>query len=163
MKVVLVDLDRCIACRSCEQACLFQQADLNRGWSSNIFVRLDMEQRRIYTGTCLQCDPALCMEACPVGGITRDPETGAVIVDKAACIGCGTCVAACIFGYMHLDPFLEKATKCDLCGGNPKCVQVCMAKALHYGSIDTLEELKRKQADLRLGFRAVPAGGDGRP
>jgi len=160
MNVVFVELDRCIACLSCEQACLFQQADRNRGWNSNIFVSVDIERRRIHAGTCLQCEPALCMEACPVDGITRDPETGAVIVDKEICIGCGTCVAACLYGYMHLDPFLQKATKCDLCGGNPKCVQVCMAKALHFGSIDSLEELKRKRTDLRLGLHAVPVDKD---
>ena len=156
MKVVFVELDRCIACLSCEQVCLFQQADRNRGWRPNIFVNVDMERRRIYTGTCLQCEPALCMEACPVDAIKRDPETTAIVIDKEECLGCGECVEACPFGYMHLDESLRKATKCDLCGGNPKCVQMCMARALHFGSINSLAELKRKQTDKRLGLRAVP-------
>ena len=97
------------------------------------------------------------MEACPVDAIKRDPETTAVVVDKEICIGCGDCVEACPFGYMHLDDYLQTATKCDLCGGNPKCVQVCMARALHFGSIDSLAELKRTQTGLRLGLRAVPS------
>jgi len=156
MKVVFVELDRCIACLSCEHACLFQQAELKKGDSPNIFVNLDMDRRRIYTGTCLQCETALCMEVCPVSALTRDPETEAVVVDKEKCLGCGMCVTACPFGYMHLDESLRKATKCDLCGGNPKCVQMCMARALHFGSINSLAELKRKQTDLRLGLHAVP-------
>jgi Fe-S-cluster-containing dehydrogenase component len=130
------------------------------GWSPNIFVSVDMERRRIYTGTCLQCETALCMEVCPVNAIKRDPETSAVVVDKETCLGCGMCVTACPFGYMQLDDSLQKATKCDLCGGNPKCVQMCMAKALHFGSINSLAELKRKQSDLRLGIRAMPADKD---
>jgi carbon-monoxide dehydrogenase iron sulfur subunit len=160
MNVVYVELDRCIACLSCERACLFQQAARNMGWSPNIFIRVDMERRRIYAGTCLQCETALCLEACPVNAIKRDPETTAVVVDDVICLGCGMCVAACPFGYMHLDDSFRKATKCDLCGGNPKCVQMCMAKALHFGSINSLAERKRKQTDLRLGLRAVPAQKD---
>ena len=157
MNVVFVELDRCIACLSCEQACLFQQMDRNRAWRPNIFVNVDMERRRIYTGTCMQCEPALCMEACPVDAIKRDPQTAAIVVDKEICTGCGECVEACPFGYIHLDGYLQTAIKCDLCGGNPKCVQVCMAKALHFGSIDSLAEFKRSQDDLKLGLRAVPA------
>ncbi|MBC2710449.1 MAG: 4Fe-4S dicluster domain-containing protein [Desulfosarcina sp.] len=156
MNVVFVELDRCIACLSCEQACQFQQAERNRGWSPNIFVNVDIDRRRIYAGTCLQCETALCMEVCPVSALTRDPETAAVIVEEEICLGCGLCVAACPFGYMQIDESLGKATKCDLCGGNPRCVQMCMAKALHFGSINSLAELKRKQTDLRLGLRAVP-------
>ena len=160
MNVVYVELDRCMACFSCQQACQFQQIDRNMGCSPNIFVDVDMERRRIFTGTCLQCETALCMEVCPVNAIQRDPETSAVVIDQETCLGCGMCVAACPFGYMHMDGSLQKATKCDLCGGNPKCVQMCMAKALHFGSINSLAERKRKQSDLRLGIRAMPADRD---
>jgi len=59
-----------------------------------------------------------------------------------------------------MDDSLGKATKCDLCDGTPKCVQMCMAGALHFGSINSLAEHKRKQTDLRLGLRAVPVHKD---
>ena len=88
--------------------------------------------------------------------LTRDPQTAAIIVEKEICLGCGLCVAACPFGYMQLDEPFRKATKCDLCGGNPTCVQVCMAEALHFENINSLAERKRKQADVRLGLRAIP-------
>ena len=156
MNVVYVELDRCIACFSCEQACQFHQAEQDSSMSPNIFVHVDIERRRINTGTCLQCETALCMEVCPTNAITRDPQTSAVVVDKENCLGCGICVAACPFGYMQIDDTCCKATKCDLCGGDPKCVQMCMAKALHFGSINSLAEHKRNHVDLRLGLRAVP-------
>ena len=155
MNVVFVELDRCIACLSCQRACQFQQADRNSGWAPNIFIHVDMDRRIIYTGTCLQCETAPCMDVCPVSALTRDPVTAAVIVDKKTCLGCGLCVAACPFGYMQLDEPLRIATKCDLCGGDPRCVQMCMARALHFGSINSLAELKRKHTDLRLGLRAI--------
>lgn len=160
MNVVFVELNRCIACLSCERACLFQQAKQKKGWSPNIFVNVDMDRRRIQTGTCLQCKNALCMDVCPVDAIKHDPETAAVIVDKEICHGCGLCVTACPFGYMQIDNSIQRATKCDLCGGNPKCVQMCMARALHFGSIKSLAELKHKQADLHIGLRAVMAHED---
>ncbi len=162
MNVVYVELDRCIACLSCEKACLFQQASQNLGWSPNIFVRVDMDRRRIYAGTCLQCETALCLEVCPVSAISRDPQTSAVIVDRKTCLGCGMCVAACPFGYMQLEESSGKATKCDLCGGTPKCVQMCMARALHFGSMNSLAERKREKVDLRIGLRAVPVVKDDR-
>ena len=161
MNVVYVELDRCIACLSCERACLFYHADQHSGWSPNIFVHVDMERRRIHAGTCPQCENALCAEVCPVDAIKRDPETKALVVDKHVCLGCGMCVAACPLGYMNLDTSFGKATKCDLCGGTPKCVQMCMAGALHFGSINSLAERKRRQTDLRLGLRAIPAHKDG--
>lgn len=162
MKVVCVELDRCMACLSCERACQFQQIKRTRGkgWLPNIFVAVNIRQRRIYTGTCLQCETALCLSVCPVSALTRDPQTTAVIADKNVCIGCGMCVLACPFGYMQLDEALQKATKCDLCGGHPVCVQMCMAGALHFCSLDALAEHKRQHADLRLGLRAVQDAGD---
>ena len=96
------------------------------------------------------------MDVCAVDAIKRNPVTGAVLVDRDICVGCGMCVSACPFGYMHLEEFLGKACKCDLCGGNPVCVQMCMAKALHFGSLASLADRKRHQTDLRLGLRAIP-------
>lgn len=160
MNVVIVEIDRCIGCFSCQRACQFHQMERNRSWSPNIFVNIDMDRRRIFTGTCLQCETAICMDVCPVGALKRDPDTAAVVVQKSVCLGCGMCVAACPFGYMQLDESVRTATKCDLCGGNPICVQVCMAKALHFESINTLAERKRKQADIRLGLRAIPEDKD---
>jgi Fe-S-cluster-containing dehydrogenase component len=156
MNIVFIEIDRCIACHSCERVCFFHQTEAHHGYSTNIFVHVDMDQRRIFTATCRQCEVAMCMKVCPSGALSRDLHTHAVVVDKTRCIGCGLCVAACPFGSVQIDGVLRVATKCDLCGGHPRCVDVCMAKALHFGSINELAERKRKLTDLRLGIRAVP-------
>jgi carbon-monoxide dehydrogenase iron sulfur subunit len=158
MKVVFVEIERCIACLSCERVCFFHQAKSHQGHASNIFVHVDMDHRRIFTATCRQCEVAMCMKVCPSGALSRNPRTHAVVVDTNRCIGCGLCVTACPFGSVQLDGMQRVATKCDLCGGNPRCVQVCMAKALHFGSINELAELKRKRMDLKLCVRAIPEG-----
>ena len=156
MKIVYVELDRCIACLSCQQACQMQQAAKGNGDHAGIYVNVDMDRRQIFTGTCLQCETPRCMEVCPIDALTRDAATGAIVVAKDLCFGCGLCVDACPFGYMRLDDDIFKAVKCDLCNGNPVCVQVCMAEALHFGNIEQLSQKKRQHPGLRLGLRALP-------
>lgn len=160
MNVVFIEIDRCIACLSCERVCFFHQSEAHQRHAAGIFVHVDMDLRRIFTVTCRQCEVAICMKVCPSGALSRDPLTHAVVVDQSRCIGCGMCVAACPFGSVQLDAMQRVATKCDLCGGHPRCVDVCMAKALHFGSINELAELKRKRTDSRFGIRAVPLGVD---
>ena len=163
MKIVYVELDRCIACLNCERACLFHKAEQRAGSTANIFVSVDMDQRRIIAGTCMQCETALCMAACPVDALSRDPLTSAVVVDRQACVSCGMCTFACPYGFMNLDNSSHSATKCDLCDGDPRCVQVCMAGALHFDSIESLVERRHEKPDTHLGLRAVSNGGDAQP
>ena len=163
MKIIYVELDRCIACLNCERGCLFHKIEQHAGSTTNIFVSVDMDQRRIFAGTCLQCETALCMAACPVDALTRDPLTSAVVVDAQACVSCGMCIIACPYGYINLDASLRRATKCDLCGGDPRCVQVCMAGALHFDSIQSLVECRQKNPDMHLGLRAVSNEGNAEP
>jgi Fe-S-cluster-containing hydrogenase component 2 len=95
--------------------------------------------------TCQQCETALCLEVCPTAALSRNPETGAVIVDETACVGCKMCVHACPFGCIHFEGRRRVAAKCDLCSGNPKCVQNCIAHALHYADINDLAAYKREK------------------
>lgn len=74
---------------------------------------------------CAQCMDYPCIEACPVKALSKDPNTGAVIVDREACISCGACIRACPGKVPTLHPGDNKANICDLCGGEPKCVEVC--------------------------------------
>ena len=155
MNIVYVELNRCIACLNCERACSFQKWEHRLGSTANIFVSVDMDRRRIFAGTCLQCETALCMDVCPVDALTRDPVTSAVVVDNRTCLSCGMCIIACPYGRMDLDESSRKATKCDLCGGDPRCVQMCMARALHYGDIESLVEHRKDNPGLQVGLRAV--------
>ncbi len=50
---------------------------------------------------------------------------GVVVIDEQKCIGCKQCVQACPFGAIQMHPVTKKAIKCDLCGGKPKCVEIC--------------------------------------
>lgn len=51
--------------------------------------------------------------------------TGAVLVDREKCIGCGKCIEACPGRIPFLHPGDKKAVICDLCDGDPECVKAC--------------------------------------
>ena len=87
----------------------------------------------VYQDTCRQCaHPVPCANACPQGAIRVDPKTGARYVDEDKCIGCGLCQKACPWDMMSFDREKQKASKCFLCDGEPKCVKACPAAALTY-------------------------------
>lgn len=75
---------------------------------------------------------AFCASACPQGAIQVDPKTGARVVVKERCIGCHLCEKACPWDMMSFDDEENKASKCFLCNGDPKCVKACPAAAIRY-------------------------------
>lgn len=150
MKIIVVEQDRCLACRNCEQVCSFQGSGGFKHENANIWVHMDMDERTIFTMTCQQCETAVCLEICPTSAIRRNPTTRAVVVDEAICVGCKMCVNACPFGCIHFHGLRRVAAKCNLCDGDPECVKNCMSKALHYRDINELAAVKRKKTDRTI-------------
>jgi len=89
----------------------------------------------------MQCEVPYCATVCPSKAISKNSETGVVKVSKKKCTGCKMCLTACPFGAMGFVDNL--AIKCDLCGGQPSCVEFCQAKALTYGLPDDISGAKR--------------------
>lgn len=163
MKVVFVEQDRCLACRNCERICSFQESGGFKRENTNIWVHIDLDQRTIFTMTCQQCETAACLEICPTGAISRDPQSRAVTVDDSICVGCKMCVTACPFGSIHFEGKRRIAAKCNLCHGNPQCVVNCMAGALHFGDINDLAAIKRLKTDKTLVKTTLFHKGEYRP
>jgi Fe-S-cluster-containing hydrogenase component 2 len=88
---------------------------------------------RLIGETCLQCQhPVPCMTACPNGAIEVVPPINARVINTSKCKGCKTCLKACSWAMTSFDEETQKATKCDLCGGDPQCVKICPSGALTY-------------------------------
>jgi CRP-like cAMP-binding protein/Fe-S-cluster-containing hydrogenase component 2 len=129
--VLLIDMRSCTGCDDCVRAC----ADTHEG--APRFIRQGtMYEHWNVPVACYQCSDPVCMIGCPTGAITRPLGGIEVMIDEAACIGCGNCVRRCPWGNIIAVPRetpqagrqLDLATKCDLCVGRaegPACVQMC--------------------------------------
>ena len=147
-KVIQVDIEKCVGCRTCEEACSLKNTGKSHLTRSRIRV-VSYEKRGEFHNfvpmVCQQCSTPLCMEACPVVAISKNPETGAMIVNEDKCVGCRVCTVACPIGGVSMDPVTNVALKCDLCNGDPECVKYCEPKAIEYVSRDKLD-IKNKRA-----------------
>ncbi len=82
---------------------------------------------------CRQCGNAPCVAACPEGALGRDVSTGAVTWDGDLCKRCWTCSSACPFEAVLGEECGDSPRICDLCGGEPRCVEVCPRGVLSFG------------------------------
>ncbi len=74
---------------------------------------------------CNQCREPVCEEHCPTGAIRKDPDDGVVRINQNKCLGCGLCSLMCPYGGISYNPESRKTAKCDLCDGQPECVDIC--------------------------------------
>lgn len=133
--VLVCDESLCAGCMNCMFACTLNK----EGAASLNLARIQMNVHtqaafHIAAQPCLQCVDPQCLRFCPVGAITVDEKTGARVIQDQLCIGCRTCIDACPYDIprIRFDSVRKKATKCDLCGGDPACVKMCPSGALKY-------------------------------
>ena len=131
-KMLNIVPDKCTGCMQCELACSWVQTGTFQPSKSVMRVSVFDEEASYAPYTCLQCDEAWCMNACPVNAIVVDEPTGAKLVVDSLCIGCHLCTIACPFGTVFTLPESNKASKCNLCGGDPACVASCPTDAIEY-------------------------------
>jgi Fe-S-cluster-containing hydrogenase component 2 len=103
---------------------------------------------------CAQCHDYPCVAACPVNALSVSEETIAVLVDAAACTGCGQCIPACPGQVPFLHPATNTAVICDLCDGAPECVAVC--QEARFDALVALRERKDRVNMNRKLFAQPP-------
>ena len=161
---LMIDLERCTGCKSCEAACKQTNA-LGPNTYRNRVMWFDEQQQPgddrhparldFLTVTCQQCERPACLRACPVNpkAISKDPVTGVVAVDSDRCTGCGECALACPYGAIGYNAEKHHAVKCDLCAERrardlgPACAAVCPTRAISYGT--RAEHLEHAQDEQR--------------
>ena len=128
--------DKCTGCMQCELACSWVQTGTFQPSRSVIRVNVFDEEASYAPYTCVQCDEAWCMNACPVNAIAVDAATGAKVVLDKVCVGCHLCTIACPFGTVFTLPGTDKASKCNLCGGQPACATACPTEAITFKDVN---------------------------
>ena len=131
-KMLIIDYKRCHGCGVCESFCASREAAPAGASAACIrSIAWDLEGWGAPV-TCQHCEEPVCLAVCPQDAIYRDEELGRVLVDYERCIGCHLCLSACPFGSIGFDGAAKKVVKCDLCGGEPVCVDLCSYGALLY-------------------------------
>jgi Fe-S-cluster-containing hydrogenase component 2 len=158
--VRLRQLDLCIDCKQCEEAC-----EERHGAGRLVLGGFELGLLD-FVFTCRTCTDARCLSPCEHDAIKRDPKTGEIRIVEDRCIGCSLCALSCPYGAIdmvnvsepevpsfrpRLKQRLEKAgklgfgpgkgrkaparriaNKCDHCAGHgdQACVAACPTGAL---------------------------------
>lgn len=129
MKALVVDPVKCTGCHRCELWCSIRHEGVNNPSKARVHV-IRREPMLDVPLVCLHC--GVCIKSCPLGCISFDKKTCAVVIDEENCSKCGKCIASCPNGMITRAGSERKVVKCDLCGGDPACVKHCREKAIEY-------------------------------
>jgi Fe-S-cluster-containing dehydrogenase component/formate-dependent nitrite reductase membrane component NrfD len=141
----VIDHRKCIGCHACTVACKEEnQVPLGafRTWVKYVEKGTFPHTRRYFSVLrCNHCDAAPCVTICPTVALYRRAD-GVVDFDGARCIGCKSCMQACPYDALYIDPSTNTAAKCNYCahrlevGLEPACVIVCPERAIIAGDLD---------------------------
>jgi carbon-monoxide dehydrogenase iron sulfur subunit len=148
-KFVSGDPPKCVGCCVCEYVCSMEHEKTYNPTKSRIrVVRLNPFINVAIA--CRLCEDPQCITACPREALLQSEETGVIMVDEKMCNGCAWCVEACNFGSIQLHPERRGVFVCDLCEGDPQCVEWCPEEALDFITEDVLAQKARISATKKL-------------
>jgi Fe-S-cluster-containing hydrogenase component 2 len=139
-KFVAVDPSKCTGCGICEYVCTLEKSELLRNPLRSRIRIIHLAPLLNAAMTCRFCKDAPCIRACPEKALTQSETSGVIIVDERKCNACDWCIQACPYGGIALHPDKRIVVACDLCGGEPKCVEFCPEEALELVSDDKAAE-----------------------
>ncbi|MBY8986096.1 MAG: 4Fe-4S dicluster domain-containing protein [Candidatus Lokiarchaeota archaeon] len=150
-RVLLVKQENCKGCHLCELACSSAKEGEFIPSHSRIWVVTNGLKGWSRPIICLQCEDPMCMAVCSAEAIhktTTSQGDTIISIDKEKCIGCYQCIVACPFGAIE---FLknQKATKCDLCGGSPACVEFCFYDCIKFVELSD-EDYQRRLKKIKV-------------
>ena len=144
----VIDNRKCIGCHACTTACKSEHevpVGVNRTWVKQVEKGEFPDTRRLFSVMrCNHCTDAPCVEICPTEALFVR-EDGIVDFDKDRCIGCKSCMQACPYDALYIDPETHTAAKCNYCahridvGLEPACVNVCPEHAIISGDMENPE------------------------
>ncbi|MBI3163264.1 MAG: polysulfide reductase NrfD [Chloroflexi bacterium] len=164
----LIDQSKCIGCHACSTACKSEnQVPLGvyRTWVKYVETGSYPDVRRRFQVTrCNHCANPPCVRICPVSAMYQRHD-GIVEFDPSICIGCKSCMQACPYDSIYLDPETNTAAKCTFCahrldvGLEPACVVVCPEHAILAGDLnDPASEISRKLSTAQVTVRKPEQG-----
>jgi Fe-S-cluster-containing dehydrogenase component len=138
---------------------------VNRTWVKYVEQGTWPDTKRSFSVMrCNHCTDAPCVTICPTSALYKRSD-GIVDFDTNICIGCKSCMQACPYDALYIDPNDNTAQKCNYCvhrieiGLEPACVVVCPEQAIVAGDLDNPDsKIARLVAEGTLTQRAVERG-----
>ena len=159
----IIDNRKCIGCHACTTACKSEHdvaVGVNRTYVKQVEKGVFPDTRRLFSVMrCNHCTDAPCVEICPTEALFFR-EDGIVDFDNDRCIACKSCMQACPYDALYIDPKTSTAAKCNYCahrvdiGLEPACVNVCPEHAIISGDMENpnteiAQLLSRQQVSVR--------------
>jgi Fe-S-cluster-containing hydrogenase component 2 len=94
--VRLRQLDLCIDCKQCEEAC-----EERHGAGRLVLGGFELGLLD-FVFSCRTCADARCLSPCEHDAIKRDPKTGEIRIVEDRCIGCSLCALSCPYGAIDM-------------------------------------------------------------
>ncbi|MCP4459148.1 MAG: polysulfide reductase NrfD [Cytophagales bacterium] len=164
----VIDNRKCIGCHACTVACKSEHVvpvGVNRTWVKQTEKGTFPNTRRVFSVTrCNHCTDAPCVSICPTEALfSRDD--GIVDFNNDRCIGCKSCMQACPYDSLYIDPETKTAAKCNYCahrtdiGLEPACVNICPEHAIISGDMENPEtEIAQLIATQQVKMRKPEKG-----
>ncbi len=166
--VFVIDHGKCIGCHACTVACKSEN-EVPLG-SFRTWVKYTEEgqfpsvKRNFAVLRCNQCTDAPCMTICPTSALHK-LSNGIVDLEQENCIGCKSCMQACPYDALYINPEQGTAEKCHFCAHRveqnlaPACAVVCPTEAIIPGDFDDPNSVvSRLKATGELEARKTEAG-----
>lgn len=141
----MIDQDVCIGCHACTVACKTEHEvplGVYRTWVKYVEKGAWPDTKRFFSVLrCNHCTDAPCVAICPTSALYKRDD-GIVDFDTSRCIGCKSCMQACPYDALYIDPRDHTAQKCNYCahrvdvGLEPACVVICPEQAIVAGDLD---------------------------
>ena len=164
----VIDQTTCIGCHACTVACKTEHQvplGVNRTWVKYVEQGTWPDTSRSFSVMrCNHCTDAPCVTICPTSALFKRKD-GIVDFDTSNCIGCKSCMQACPYDALYIDPNDHTAQKCNYCahrvevGIEPACVVVCPEQSIIAGDLDDpTSKIAQMVAGGDLDQRAVERG-----
>lgn len=95
-KVRVRQLDRCIDCKQCEEACEERYGARRLTLGGYQLGMID------FVYTCRTCTDQRCIDPCAYDSIKYDRARGEVVISEATCTGCSACAQSCPYGAIDM-------------------------------------------------------------
>lgn len=142
--MLIIDLNKCSGCRRCETHCSFYHSGKTGHYGARIKVEKIETLGIDFPVVCHQCKEHYCTK-CPQHAISIT-DWGSIEVSPTLCNLCGACEHLCPIGAIEI--YNDIPHVCDLCGGDPRCVQACEMNAITFEpdikQAVSLEEMKQQ-------------------